>query len=453
MGFRKDFIWGAATASYQIEGAYNEDGKGLSVWDAFSHTPGKVYEGHTGDVACDHYHHVEEDVQLMADMGVKNYRFSIAWPRLLPEGTGKVNQKGIDFYNRLLDALGEKGIRPFVTLFHWDYPLALQHRGAWTNPDSVKWFTDYAALCAEKFGDRVKDFITFNEPACFIGLGYGNGEHAPGLVHAMCDYVPMCHHVNVAHGKTVQLLRELVPGARVGFAPNSNPCIPETESQADIDAARKAYFSCGDTLMGMNWSVAWWSDPAMLGEYPADALNAAGHFLPKGWEKDMATIHQPLDFYGHNIYSGRIIRAADNERGWEAPLLAPGYPHTAMDWPVTPDALYWGAKFLTERYKTPFIITENGMAGLDWVSVDGQVHDPARQDFLHRYLRAYRRAADDGVDVAGYFQWSLMDNFEWAFGYNRRFGLVHVDYQTQKRTVKDSGWWYKQVMETNGENL
>lgn len=453
MAFRKDFIWGAATASYQIEGAFQEDGKGLSVWDAFSHTPGKVFEGHTGDVACDHYHLWKDDVQLMADMGIKNYRFSLAWPRLMPDGKGAVNQKGIDFYNKLIDEMLARGIRPFVTLFHWDYPLALQHQGAWTNHDSVKWFTDYAELCAKKFGDRVKDFITFNEPACFIGLGYGNGEHAPGMVHPLCDFVPMCHNVNLAHGKTVQLLRDLVPGVRVGYAPNSSPAIPVTESEADIEAARKAYFSCGNNLMGMNWSVAWWSDPAMLGQYPEEALKTAGQFLPKGWEKDMETIHQPLDFYGHNIYHGRFFRAADNERGWEEVPFAPGFHRTAMDWPVTDNALYWGARFLTERYKTPFIVTENGMAGLDAPSLDGKVHDEVRKDFLHRYLKGYKRAADEGIDILGYFQWSLMDNFEWAFGYSRRFGLVHVDYETQKRIVKDSGWWYKEVMEQNGENL
>ena len=450
MGFRKDFIWGAATASYQIEGAAQEDGRGSSVWDVYAHTPGKVLFGHTGDVACDHYHRFAQDAALMRELGVKNYRFSIAWPRLLPEGTGAVNQKGIDFYNRLIDALLENGVRPFATLFHWDYPSALQARGAWENPDSAKWFEEYVALCARSFGDRVKDFFTFNEPQCFIGLGYVKGIHAPGLRLPDESTIPMSHHVLKGHGMAVRALRSLVPDCRVGYAPTSNPCIPASDSAEDVEAARRACFDVDDDW---SWSVSWWCDPAMLGRYPEKGLARYGHLLPKGWERDMELIHQPLDFFAQNIYHGKVIRASSNAAGYEQVPFPTGMPKTAIQWPVTPDALYWGPKFLYERYKTPFIVTENGMSCHDAVSLDGRVHDPNREDYMHRYLLAYRRAAEEGVDARGYFAWSLMDNYEWACGYTERFGLIYVDYPTQQRIPKDSALWYKHVMETNGECL
>ena len=453
MSFRKDFIWGAATASYQIEGAAFEDGKGPSVWDRFSHEPGKVLEGHTGDVACDHYHRFKEDVRLMKEMGVKNYRFSISWPRLLPQGVGEVNEQGVAFYNALIDELLAAGIRPIVTLFHWDYPAALQARGAWENPESPAWFLEYATLCARRFGDRVKDFITFNEPQCFIGLGYCTGVHAPGYVLPPSATIPMSHHVLLAHGLTVRMLRETVPGVRVGYAPCGDPRIPASDRAEDIEAARKAYFSVPSDAKGWPFSVSWWSDPAILGRYPEEGLLHFGQYLPAGWEKDLKTICQPLDFYCQNIYTGRLVRAADNAQGWEELLQPVGHPKTAIQWAVTPDALYWGPKFLYERYKLPFMITENGMSSHDVVSLDGQVHDPQRQDYMHRYLLAYKRAAEDGVDAIGYLAWSLMDNYEWANGYTDRFGLVYVDYGTQERIVKDSFHWYKTVMESNGENL
>ena len=452
MSFRKDFIWGAATASYQIEGAAFEDGKGPSIWDRFSHEPGKVLEGHTGDVACDHYHRFREDVQLMKEMGVRNYRFSLSWPRLLPQGVGEVNEQGVAFYNALIDELLAAGIRPIVTLFHWDYPAALQARGAWENPESPAWFLEYATLCARRFGDRVKDFITFNEPQCFIGLGYCKGVHAPGYVLPPSATIPMSHHVLLAHGLTVRMLRETVPGVRVGFAPCGDPRIPASDRREDIEAARKAYFSVPDDAQGWPFSISWWSDPAILGRYPEDGLRHFGQYLPAGWEKDLETICQPLDFYCQNIYAGRLTKAADKQ-GWEELLQPVGHPKTAIQWAVTPDALYWGPKFLYERYKLPFMITENGMSSHDVISLDGQVHDPQRQDYMHRYLLAYKRAAEDGVDAIGYLAWSLMDNYEWANGYTDRFGLVYVDYGTQERIVKDSFHWYKTVMESNGENL
>ena len=451
MGFRKDFIWGAATASYQIEGAAYEDGKGLSIWDRFSHEEGKVFDGHTGDVACDHYHRYPDDVKLMKEIGLQAYRFSLSWPRLMPEGKGAVNQKGLDFYNRLIDELLKNDIRPFVTLFHWDLPAALQALGAWENPDSVKWFEEYTALCARTFGDRVKDFITFNEPQCFIGLGYDVGVHAPGYQLPNSSLVPMSHHILKAHGTSVHALRSLVPDVRVGYAPCGDPCMPATNSPEDMEAARKAYFTVPEK--GWTFNVAWWSDPALLGCYPESGLKHLEKYLPHGWQEDLKTIHQPLDFYGQNIYNGRYYKAADNAQGFEMLPLPVGFPKTAIQWPITPDALYWGPTFLYERYKTPFIMTENGLSAHDVVSLDGKVHDPNRQDFLNRYLLAYKRAAEDGADIRGYFHWSLMDNYEWAHGYKERFGLIHVDYETQKRTLKDSAYWYRSVIESNGEVL
>ena len=453
MSFRKDFIWGAATASYQIEGAAYEGGKGLSVWDQFSHEPGKILEDHTGDVACDHYHRYKEDVALMKEMGVRNYRFSLSWPRLIPQGTGDVNEEGVAFYNALIDELIAAGIRPIITLFHWDYPAALQQKGAWTNPDSPKWFEEYVSLCAERFGDRVKDFITFNEPQCFINLGYCNGEHAPGYQLPLSATVPMSHHVLIAHGLAAKALRRIVPGVRVGYAPCANPRIPASDDPRDIEAARKAYFMVHNHPRYWGFNVSWWSDPPMLGHYPEQGLALLGKYLPEGWEKDLETICQPLDFYCQNIYNGNTVRACEGEPGFEEVAEPVGHPKTAIQWPITPDALYWGPKFLYERYKVPFMISENGMSCHDAVSLDGKVHDPNRQDYMHRYLLAYKRAAEDGVDAIGYLAWSLMDNYEWAKGYTDRFGLVYVDYNTQERIVKDSFYWYKTVMETNGENL
>ena len=453
MAFRKDFIWGAATAAYQIEGAACEDGKGLSVWDVFSHEPDKIYRGHTGDIACDHYHRYKDDVALMQSLGVKNYRFSISWPRVIPEGMGQANEKGLDFYDRLIDELLAHGIRPFVTLFHWDYPNALQARGAWENPDSPSWFADYASLVARRFGDRVKDFITFNEPQCFIGLGYANAQHAPGLRMPPSSTVPMAHNVLKAHGLATQALHQIASNCRVGYAPCGDARIPASDSPADIEAARRAYFDIPSTPDRWSWNVSWWSDPALLGSYPEHGMPILGRYLPAGWEKDLEVIHQPLEFYAQNIYNGVVVRAADNEAGYEQLLPPVGSPKTACQWMINPEALYWGSRYLYERYRTPFLITENGMSCHDAVSLDGQVHDPNRQDYIHRYLLAYKRAAEDGVDALGYFVWSLLDNLEWNSGYNERFGIVHVDFATQKRTVKDSARWYKTVIESNGENL
>ena len=453
MGFRDDFVWGAATASYQVEGAAFEDGRGYTVWDDFCRRPGKTFRGENGDVACDHYHRYKEDVALMRALNLKAYRFSIAWSRILPEGAGDINPKGLAFYSNLVDALLENGITPYVTLFHWDLPYALYRRGGWQNPDSPEWFARYTKVVADALGGRVKHFITFNEPQCFIGLGHATGEHAPGDIRSRRALLEMAHNVLLAHGRAVQVLREKVPGAAVGYAPTGGAHYPASDSPADIEAARTAYFATSQNPDNILWDVSWWSDPVMLGAYPEKALALYETDMPVIGLRDMETIAQPLDFYAQNIYNGGMVRASGNEYGWEFVERPEGYARTAIGWPVTPESLYWGPKFLYERYKRPIYITENGLSAHDWVDLDGQVHDPNRIDFLRRYLRELRRASEDGVDIRGYFAWSLMDNFEWSRGYSERFGLIHVDYETQKRTIKDSGYWYRELIAANGAAL
>ena len=451
MSFPKNFIWGTATSSYQIEGAVTEDGKGRSIWDDFTRVPGKILDGSSGDVACDHYHRFREDVKLMAEMGIKNYRFSICWPRVLPEGTGRVNPAGIQFYSDLVDCLLAHGIRPFVTLFHWDLPSALHHKGAWLNDEMPEWFAEYTRVVAQALGDRVKDYFTINEAQCVIGSSYVSCELAPGIPHTTPDIIRMTHNLLKAHGRAVQVLREVVPDAKVGYAPCGSVAVPATDSPEDVEAARQQYFGVPDASTAIGWNISWFSDPVCLGRYPEEGLRHYGQYLPDGWEQDMALIAQPLDFYAQNIYQGQLYRAGAN--GPEPVPFPVGQPRTAIGWPVIPDCLYWGVKFLYERYKLPILITENGMSCHDTVSLDGQVHDPNRIDFIHRYLLALKKAIDEGAEVQGYFYWSFWDNFEWAKGYQERFGLVHVNYQTQERIPKDSCRWYKTVMETNGGNL
>lgn len=468
MGFRKDFLWGVATAAVQIEGAYNEDGKKDSVWDVYCHrcdrlgddtivsaysntgSSGSSYikNGDVADVSCDHYHRFREDVALMKELGVQVYRFSISWPRLIPDGVGEINPKAVEFYNNLIDELLKSNITPYVTLFHWDYPQALEDKGSWANPESPYWFEKYTEAIAKLFGDRVKNFITFNEPQCFIGAGYVKGFHAPGLKLAPATTIPMAHNVMLAHGLAVKKLRQLVPGCKVGYAPCARAYYPLNNTPEDIEMARSTYFEVTEDWAN---SVAWFSDPVMLGKYPEDGLKLFKKFLPKNYEEDLKIINQPLDFYAQNMYNGYCVTSVDGKRQIVNP--EPGHPRTATDWWVTPEVLYWGPKFLYERYKTPFIITENGMSCHDAVSLDGKVHDPNRIDYINRYLLKLKQAADDGVDVRGYFVWSMMDNFEWALGYSQRFGIVHVDFATQKRTPKDSFYWLKDVIKTNGENL
>lgn len=454
MSFRKDFVWGAATASYQVEGAAYEDGKGLNIWDVFCKEDGHVYEHHTGDVACDQYHRYKEDVAIMKELGLKAYRFSVNWARILPEGIGKVNEKGLAYYDNLVNCLIENGIEPYMTLYHWDLPYALHQRGGWLNPQSPEWFYEYAKLMAAHFSDRVSHFFTFNEPQCTVGLGYVTGEHAPGLKVGPYDCFSIWHNVLKAHGRGVQAIREAaVRPVEIGMAPCGALYYPATDSKEDIEAARKANFSLPEAdIRAVSWDVAFCADPVFLGQYPEDIMKSFGQYFPKNAEKDLELISQPLDFYGQNMYNAVPVRADENGNPVRVDRY-PGFPKTAIQWPVTPEVLYWAPKFLYERYQKPFYVTENGMSSHDWVSLDGKVHDASRVDFMHRYLREFKKAAADGVDLRGYFAWSLMDNFEWAYGYSERFGMVYVDYQTQKRTVKDSGLFYKNVIASNGEIL
>lgn len=440
MGFSKDFIWGAATASFQIEGGAEE--RGDTVWDMFCRREGAVAFGQDGKTACDHYNHFKEDIKIMKELGIRAYRFSVSWARIMPDGKGKLNQKGVDFYNNLIDCLIENGITPYMTLFHWDYPTALYRKGGWLNPKSPKWFGEYTKTLMELFSDRVNHFMTLNETLCFIGLGHGTGVHAPGLKLSEEEVLIAGHNALKAHGTAVRMIRKYAKTEPViGYAPVGEVKIPASDSKEDIDAAYKEMFRAYDPHY---WGNAMWVDPVMLGKYDDEIMKAFEKFNIPVTDEDMKLISEPIDFLGVNIYVGSKV-----------PYTAPkvGFDQTAINWEMSPEALYWGPKFYYERYKKPVYITENGMSNVDIVSADGKVHDPQRTEFLRRYIKCLKQAADEGVKVGGYFHWSLMDNFEWAEGYQKRFGLVYIDYPTQKRIVKDSALWYKDLIETNGDNL
>lgn len=450
--FNKDFAWGAATSAYQIEGGAFEDGKGDSIWDEYCACPDKIFDGQTGDVACDHYHRFKEDVALMAEIGLKAYRFSISWTRILPDGIGRVEQRGIAFYRDLIKELLAHDIKPYVTLFHWDYPAALMRKGGWLNPESPAWFEEYTRVVVENLGDLAENFITFNEPEMMFGNSFVSTNLAPGYTMADGDVIRMIHNMLIAHGLSVKAIRSVCPNAKIGVAPCSDPVIPEEETPELIEAARRLYYVGGTDMDSVSFGLSWYSDPMMLGSYPEDSLSVYGKYLPDTWQEDMKTICQPLDFFCQNIYTG--VEARMNATGEAFVKERPqGFSHNALGWTIMPAALYWGPRFLYERYKLPVIISENGMCCHDVVSLDGKVHDPNRIDYLHRYLLQLKRAADENIPVAGYFQWSLMDNFEWKQGYNERFGIVYVDYATQKRIRKDSSYWYQEVIESNGESL
>lgn len=427
------FLWGTATASYQIEGAVTEDGRGASIWDTFAHEPGRVRDGHTGDVACDHYHRWPEDVVLMAEAGLSAYRFSIAWPRILPTGRGEVNQAGLDFYDRLVDGLCERGIVPAATLFHWDLPQALEDEGGWLNRDISGYFADYADIVVDRLGDRVKMWITLNEPFIHMAFGYGLGVHAPGKA-LLLDALPVAHHQLLGHGLAVPALR--AGGAeQVLITNNCTPVWPASDAPEDL-AAADAY----DTLHNRLFN-----DPILLGKYPD--FSAYGleelDFVRTG---DLEIIAQPLDGLGINYYTPTRISAPTTDGLPFEDAGVTGYPTTAFGWPVVPDGLRELLVSLRSRYGTalpPVYITENGC------SYEG-IEDQERIDFLDGHIKAIGRAQEEGVDVRGYFVWSLLDNFEWAEGYNQRFGLVHVDFETQKRTPKASYHWLKALIASSG---
>ena len=450
--FRDDFVWGVASSAYQVEGRDAQDGAGKTVWDTFAEE-GHILDGQDASVACEHMHRYKEDYKLMRLLGVKAYRFSVSWSRLMPEGTGRVNEKAVALYRDMIQSMKENGITPYLTMYHWEFPQALQDKGGWLNEESVQWFGEYAKVVAENFSDICEYFITLNEPQCFVGLGHLNGEHAPGMKLSYGETFQIAHNALRAHGQAVINLRKYAKQQiKVGYAPTCGMAYPASDSPEDVEAARKALFSFRNPMENWTWNVAWFSDPVFLGHYPEEGLERFKEYLPKITQEDMELIAQPLDFMGQNIYNGYMIRAGKDGQP-EFVDRSAGAPKTAAGWPVTPECLYWGVRFLYERYKLPLYITENGMSCHDIVSGDGQVHDPNRITFLDRYLSALQRAADDGADIRGYFLWTFLDNFEWSKGYTERFGIVYVDFASQKRIAKDSAYWYQKIMEGNGKML
>jgi len=431
--FPRGFVWGAATAAYQIEGAWNEDGKGPSIWDTFCHTPGKIHEGQTGDVAIDHYHRYAEDFALMKQINIKAYRMSLSWPRIMPAGKGAVNLKGLDFYDRLVDALLSMNIEPFVTLYHWDLPQALQDAGGWGNRDIAGYFSDYAAAAVRRLGDRVRNWITINEPWVIVEKGHVDGEHAPGLKDTKLSY-QVAHNVLLAHGKALSAIRSIEPEAQVGISLYLRP----GEPAADTDGAREA--------TGKYWRrhAGWYLDPLLRGHYPPDVLEELGGDAPNVMPGDLAEISQRMDFLGVNYYSRYLVQE-DGEFVEEIP----GAEYTEMGWEVCPPAINRMLVSMNAEYDLPPIyITENGAAVPDKL-VDGHVHDHRRIKYIHDHLVELRRAMFAGVKVKGYFLWSLIDNFEWACGFSKRFGLIYVDNETQKRYLKDSAHWYERIIRSN----
>jgi len=436
--FPHNFLWGAATAAYQIEGAWNEDGKGESIWDRFSHTPGKIEDKSTGDIACNHYHHYVDDIALMRQLGLKAYRFSVAWTRILPAGKGAVNTLGLDFYDRLVDALCAANIEPLLTLHHWDYPQVLYESGGWANRDNLHYFADYATIVAKRLGDRVKSWTTFNEPGVIAWDGYLSGEHAPGEQNK-AKAAQVTHNLLVAHGLATQALRAADPKLHVGIVLNLWGADPASEDPADIAAADLAW----------NRSETLFPHPLFRGYYHPEVLKsmAAENISIDIKAGDMALIAQKLDFLGVNFYSRNLVSANGNTDP------VPGSEYTEMGWEVHAPALRRLLNRINNDYHLPPIyITENGAAFNDEVSADGKIHDPRRLDYLKNHFIQTRLAMQDGVDVRGYMVWSLLDNFEWGHGFTKRFGLIRVDYETQQRTVKDSGEWYSEVIRKNEIN-
>jgi beta-glucosidase len=427
-----DFVWGAATASYQIEGAVHEDGRGESIWDRFCATPGKVRNGESGAVACDFYHRYPNDIALMRKLGIDSFRFSIAWPRILPEGRGRVNGAGLDFYDRLVDRLLESGIQPCVTLYHWDLPQALEDRGGWPAREIVSAFAEYAEIVARRLGDRVRHWITHNEPWVVAWLGYGWGLHAPGRA-SETEALAAAHHVLLSHGRAVEVLRREAPRAEVGITLNLMHDYPASDAEEDVAATRH--------IDGVR--NRWFLDPLYRAEYPADILEHFAASLPRIEDGDMAAIAAPIDVLGINTYSRGVI-GAGADGGRPIFVRVPDSEYTDMDWEVYPDGLQDLLGRLRDDYAPARIaITENGAAFSDLRGHDGRVRDPERQRYLERHIEAVARAVEDGVPVSGYYVWSLLDNFEWAHGYAKRFGIVYVDYPTLERVPKGSFEWYR----------
>ncbi|MDT8862943.1 GH1 family beta-glucosidase [Alkalihalobacillus sp. MEB130] len=438
--FPKDMKWGVATASYQIEGAVKEGGRGPSIWDTFSKTPGKVVNGDNGDVACDSYHRYEEDIQIMKELGIDYYRFSVAWPRIFPNGTGEVNQEGLDFYHRFVDTLIENGIEPMCTLYHWDLPQALQDKGGWDNRETIDAFVQYAEVMFKEFNGKINKWITFNEPWCSSYLSNYIGAHAPGYQDLQLA-MNVAHHILVAHGKAVSKFRELGYEGQIGYAPNVEWNEPYSNKQEDIEACNRA----------SAWFIEWFFDPVFKGSYPqfmVDWFKEKGA-EPKIEEGDMEIISQPIDFLGINYYTGSVGRYAKGSGLFDHERVDSGYQKTDIGWNIYPEGFYNVLCYITEKYgQVPIYITENGSCYND-EPVNGEVKDSGRVNYLKQHLVSLERSMQAGVNIKGYLTWSLLDNFEWAEGYTMRFGIVHVNYRTLERTKKDSYYWYKQTIENN----
>lgn len=445
--FPKNFVWGTATAAYQVEGAWQEDGKGESIWDRFAHTPGKILNGDTGDVACDHYHRWRDDVALMRDLGLRAYRFSIALPRILPNGRGAINQRGLDFYHRLVDALLEANLTPYITLYHWDLPQTLQDQGGWTVRATAHAFAEYVDCVTRAYGDRVKNWMTLNEPHCAAFLGYQNGIHAPGITDG-ASAVKASHHLLLAHGWSVPLIRQNSSGAQVGIALNTALAIPASDHPADADAARQV-----DGRV-----QRWFLDPLFNRGYPADIVaeyTTAGFMRDDSLiqANDLRAIAAPIDFVGLNYYNRALVQAGAFTPGEPFPVnvRAPDAEYTEMGWEIYPDGLYQLLCRVYFDYRPlKIFITENGASYSDAPNARGIVNDTRRIAYVRAHLAAAHRAIQAGVPLAGYFLWSLLDNFEWSHGYSQRFGIVWVDYATQRRIPKASAQWYADVIARNG---
>jgi beta-glucosidase len=435
----EDFLWGTATSAYQIEGAVSEDGRSPSIWDTFSHTPGKIDNGDDGDAACDHYHRWREDIDLMRQLGTNAYRLSVAWPRVVPGGDGPVNPKGLAFYDELIDGLLEAGITPSVTLYHWDLPQVLQDRGGWPARDTAEHFAAYASVVAERLGDRVKHWTTLNEPLCSAWIGHLEGRMAPGFTD-LTAAVRTSYHLLLGHGLATQAIRAAVPGAQVGIVNNLSDIQPATDRPEDVAAAKR--------LDGH--TNRWWLDPVHGRGFPADMVEVYGVELPEV-AGDLETIAAPLDWLGLNYYfPAYIADAPDGPAPYVRAVRREGVPRTGMDWEIDASGIETLLLRLTEEYGARKIyVTENGSAFPDVVRPDGSIDDPERQDYLERHLAACASAARKGAPLAGYFAWSLLDNFEWAEGYAKRFGLAFVDFGTQRRILKRSGEFYATVTRAN----
>jgi beta-glucosidase len=441
--FPTDFLWGAATSAYQVEGSPLADGAGPSIWHEFAHTPGRVRHGDTGDIACDHYHRYRDDVALMQQLGLNAYRFSVSWSRVLPEGRGPMNPAGLGFYERLVDALLEQGIEPMLTLYHWDLPAALDRLGGWLNPASADWFADYAQILFQALDDRVKRWVTLNEPWVVVHGGYLQGELAPGQRNPFAAPVA-AHNLLRAHAKAVQAYR--AEGRhQIGLVVNLEPKYPATETAEDLSATMRA---------DAYWN-RYYLDPVFLGGYPPELAEIFGAAWPAFAEADFDLIRQPLDFLGVNYYSRQIVRHDPSDWPLAAGRVRQAHQtHTSLDWEVYPQGLTDILEWVASRYgPLPLYITENGAAFYDPPQVDGELNDPLRLNYLRQHLHAALTARHHGVDLRGYFAWSLLDNFEWAYGYSPRFGLIHVDYLSQQRTLKASARFYADVIRSQGANL